>query len=238
MAKAAKKPDKPILDVSKNRKGELKNLGGSMSNGWNQVICDQVGNSLTPRDDEEHRDEAWIAALQAMNGIAPKDELEGMLAAQLVASHSASMDCYRRAMTRRRLSGGGNILTRRTSSRGPTQRCSKASTDTAARDSKRSRSSTFTSTRAAKPSSATSRARGVGSHRNQRNNPMHLDMHQAKRCRARTRRGSRVSRRQCRTGAAGCTAERLRAHRRGIRTPSSTGAIRQRRLHAAGQSQS
>ncbi len=98
MAKAAKKPDKPILDVSKNRKGELKNLGGSMSNGWNQVICNQVGNSLTPRDDEEHRDEAWIAALQAMNGIAPKDELEGMLAAQLVASHSASMDCYRRAM--------------------------------------------------------------------------------------------------------------------------------------------
>ena len=31
---------------------------------------------------------------------------------------------------------------------------------------------------------------GEGSHRNQRNNPMHLDMHQAPRCRARTRRGS------------------------------------------------
>jgi hypothetical protein len=33
-------------------------------------------------------------------------------------------------------------------------------------------------------------SRGEGSHRNQRNNPMHLDMHRPLRCRARTRRGS------------------------------------------------
>ena len=44
--------------------------------------------------------------------------------------------------------------------------------------------------KAAKPSSATSRPRGEGSHRNQRNNPMHLHMRRALRCRARTRRGS------------------------------------------------
>jgi hypothetical protein len=31
-------------------------------------------------------------------GIGPKDELEGMMAAQLVAAHSAAMECYRRAM--------------------------------------------------------------------------------------------------------------------------------------------
>jgi hypothetical protein len=31
-------------------------------------------------------------------GIAPRDELEGMMAAQLVACHSAAMECYRRAM--------------------------------------------------------------------------------------------------------------------------------------------
>jgi|SRR5215475_11709014 len=34
----------------------------------------------------------------AMLGIAPRDELEGMLAAQLLASHFAAMECYRRAM--------------------------------------------------------------------------------------------------------------------------------------------
>ena len=33
-----------------------------------------------------------------MIGIAPKDEIEGMLAAQMVATHNAAMECYRRAM--------------------------------------------------------------------------------------------------------------------------------------------
>jgi hypothetical protein len=31
-------------------------------------------------------------------GIRPKDELEGMIAAQLLAAHNAAMECYRRAM--------------------------------------------------------------------------------------------------------------------------------------------
>jgi hypothetical protein len=31
-------------------------------------------------------------------GIGPKDELEGMAAAQLIAAHNAAMKCYRRAM--------------------------------------------------------------------------------------------------------------------------------------------
>jgi len=33
-----------------------------------------------------------------LNGIEPEDELEGMMAAQLVAAHNAAMECYRRAM--------------------------------------------------------------------------------------------------------------------------------------------
>src|SRR4051812_46852606 len=33
-----------------------------------------------------------------MVGIGPKDELEGMMAAQLVAAHNAAMECYRGAM--------------------------------------------------------------------------------------------------------------------------------------------
>jgi hypothetical protein len=31
-------------------------------------------------------------------GIGPKDELEAMMAAQLIAAHNAAMECYRRAM--------------------------------------------------------------------------------------------------------------------------------------------
>jgi hypothetical protein len=98
MPKVEKKPAKPHLNVSGNLKGELKNLGGSMSDGWNQVLCNQVTNSVKSRGDEEERTEDWIAAVQALHGIAPKDEFEGMLAAQLIASHSASMDCYRLGM--------------------------------------------------------------------------------------------------------------------------------------------
>jgi hypothetical protein len=61
-----------------------------------------------------------------------------------------------------------------------------------ARASRRSRLSTFTSTKAARPSSAMSGPRGVGIERNQRINPMQgkLSMHLSRRCRARTRRGS------------------------------------------------
>jgi hypothetical protein len=33
-----------------------------------------------------------------MTGMKPPDELEGMLIAQLIASYSAAMECYRRAM--------------------------------------------------------------------------------------------------------------------------------------------
>src|SRR3954454_24931628 len=37
-------------------------------------------------------------AISDLVGINPKDELEGMMAAQLIASHHAAMECYRRAM--------------------------------------------------------------------------------------------------------------------------------------------
>ena len=36
--------------------------------------------------------------LEAMVGISPQDESEGMLAAQMVACHNAAMECFRRAM--------------------------------------------------------------------------------------------------------------------------------------------
>jgi hypothetical protein len=38
------------------------------------------------------------AAADALIGIGPKDEIEGMLAAQMLAAHDAAMECYRRAM--------------------------------------------------------------------------------------------------------------------------------------------
>jgi hypothetical protein len=41
----------------------------------------------------ETQDEQFSAALAAVIGIGPKDELEGMMAAQLIAAHNAAMEC-------------------------------------------------------------------------------------------------------------------------------------------------
>jgi hypothetical protein len=44
---------------------------------------------------------AWLCAIVArlpLAAIGPKDELEAMMAAQLLAAHNATMECYRRAM--------------------------------------------------------------------------------------------------------------------------------------------
>ena len=54
--------------------------------------------SLRPISNEEQRDKAFTAAVQGLIGIAPQDEFEGMIAAQLIACHHAAMECYRRAM--------------------------------------------------------------------------------------------------------------------------------------------
>ena len=48
--------------------------------------------------DEETKTQQITAAIACLIGIGPKDELEGMMAAQLIAAHSASMECFRRAM--------------------------------------------------------------------------------------------------------------------------------------------
>jgi hypothetical protein len=46
----------------------------------------------------DQRDKQLSATIDAMIGIAPKDELERMIAGQLIASHNAAMECYQRAL--------------------------------------------------------------------------------------------------------------------------------------------
>ncbi len=47
---------------------------------------------------EEERSQRVRAAIAAMRGIKPQDEVEGMLAALMVATHAAAMDCLRLSM--------------------------------------------------------------------------------------------------------------------------------------------
>ena len=80
-------------------KPEFKQLGGSDSDHFNQLLADQTLQALwVAHADDEQRDRQYLAATAAMIGAKPQNELEGMLIAQMVACHAASLECYRRAM--------------------------------------------------------------------------------------------------------------------------------------------
>jgi hypothetical protein len=80
-------------------KGTLKRIGGSQSDYWNNILANQTVETLWLKNsDKETRDRQYGATVAGLVGIGPKDELEGMIAAQLLAAHNAAMECYRRAM--------------------------------------------------------------------------------------------------------------------------------------------
>jgi hypothetical protein len=80
-------------------KGALKSIGGSQSDHWNNLLANQTVQALWLKySDPAARDNQYSATVAALIGIGPKDELEGMMAAQLIAAHNAAMECYRRAM--------------------------------------------------------------------------------------------------------------------------------------------
>lgn len=96
---AVNAPKTVVVDDPDDRKGRLKNIGGSQSDHWNNTLANQAVQALWLKNSSpEERDKQLSATVAALIGIAPKDELEGMMAAQLVAAHNAAMECYRRAM--------------------------------------------------------------------------------------------------------------------------------------------
>ena len=95
-------PKKPEVLQAKHPsepKGELRRIGGSNSDDWNNRIANETINALWLKHlDGEMRQREMVTAVYGLIGIHPGDELEGMMAAQLIASHSAAMECYRKAM--------------------------------------------------------------------------------------------------------------------------------------------
>jgi hypothetical protein len=75
---------------------ELKRLGGSQSDDWNNVIVNQTVNALWINEDQ--KESQFKAVASALFEINPRDPIEGMIGAQLLAGHNAAMECYRRAM--------------------------------------------------------------------------------------------------------------------------------------------
>jgi hypothetical protein len=80
-------------------KDTLKQFGGSRSEDWNRnLVAQTLGTLSFKHSDKEASDGQDVAALAGLSfGIGPKDELEGMIGAQLLAAHNAAMECYRRS---------------------------------------------------------------------------------------------------------------------------------------------
>lgn len=83
---AAKKREPKVLvhDASK-LEGRLKAIGGSMSDDWNNIIANQAIKALWIRSNagDEEIEQQRHATVDALIGMAPRDELEGMIVAQL-----------------------------------------------------------------------------------------------------------------------------------------------------------
>ena len=61
-------------------------------------LCQAIQTLWVKHSNKETCDEQYSATVDGLMGIGPKDELEGMIAAQLLAAHNAAMECYRRAL--------------------------------------------------------------------------------------------------------------------------------------------
>ena len=94
-----KEPTTVVVNDPEDCKGTLRSIGGSQSDHWNNSLANQAVQALwLSNSDAAERDRQLSATVAALVGIAPKDELESMMAAQLIAAHNAVMECYRRAM--------------------------------------------------------------------------------------------------------------------------------------------
>lgn len=97
-------PRRPVLVIDRRpenerRQGRLSFIGGSRGDTWNDTLVDQACRSLWhAHSDPDTYDKQLDGVLAALEGIAPRNEMEAMAAAQMIAAHNAAMECLRRAM--------------------------------------------------------------------------------------------------------------------------------------------
>ena len=86
-------------DMDDNPTG-LRSVCGTGSKALNNILANQALATLwlPPGTKWEDQDRRYQAAMMAMAEFKPADGVEGMMAAQAVGLHSASMECLRRAM--------------------------------------------------------------------------------------------------------------------------------------------
>ena len=96
--KAAREPSPREVQVSKEG---MQAATGSPSIAFQSELLNQVMVSVWAPEwkSVEEKAQAMQAAYDALQRIAPRSELEGMLATQMIATQNAAIECLRRAMT-------------------------------------------------------------------------------------------------------------------------------------------
>jgi hypothetical protein len=74
-------------------------ISGSSSGEFTIALLNQICRAIWPGTGTDPRTIELMqrAARDALTGIGPRDTLEGMLSGQIIATHEAAMECYRRA---------------------------------------------------------------------------------------------------------------------------------------------
>jgi hypothetical protein len=93
---AAKKP----INVSVSTPGQLEEYSGSKSREFTNGLLNAAINTAWLHDVEDPEAKHLQAkiTLDLLASFAPKDAIEGMIAAQAIAMHHGSMECFRRSM--------------------------------------------------------------------------------------------------------------------------------------------
>lgn len=96
---AGQKATEPPASAEAEMRAFRKRLGGSGSDSFNDtVLRETLATVWVPGDEPDGQTRRARATAAALTGFGPKDEIEGMLAAQAVAMHFGAMECFRRSM--------------------------------------------------------------------------------------------------------------------------------------------
>jgi hypothetical protein len=101
MAKRGRKPESDKEEtVLFGSEKDIKHATGSVNKVFSHNLINQTTNAVGFPENPTDKQIFEIArsAIAELESIAPNDGIEGLLAAQMVATHNAAMECYRKAM--------------------------------------------------------------------------------------------------------------------------------------------
>jgi hypothetical protein len=97
---AARKPKAVEIRLGDPEPDTMRDIAGSKSDRFNLSLINAMARTcwIPSGQSDEDRKEQMFVAVTGLRAFKAADEIEGMIAAQAMAAHHASMECSRRAM--------------------------------------------------------------------------------------------------------------------------------------------